>query len=60
MPILTDKSRPLEGIIDYSMVSSGFMLLFGNKTLRLEVTIYDRALNSSNTVVTDDFKLEEI
>jgi len=60
IPILTDKQRPLEGIIDYSMVSSGFLVIFGNKTLRLEVTIYDRALNSSNTVVTNDFRLEDI
>ena len=60
IPKLTDRDRPLEGIINYSMTSSGFLATFGTKTLRLEITIYDKALNASNTIVTPDFRLEEI
>ena len=59
-PKLADDDRTLEGEINYSMVSSGFQAIFGNKTLKLEITIYDRALNVSNTVETPEFRLEEI
>ena len=60
IPVLTDRKRPLEGIINYSMTSSGFLAIFGTKLIKLEITIYDKALNASNTVVTSDFRLEEI
>lgn len=59
-PILTDRSRAVEGIISYSMVNAGFLSTFGNKQMKLEVTIYDRALNASNTILTPAFRLEEI
>lgn len=59
-PVLTDKERALEGVINYSMVSSGFLETFSIKTLKLRITIYDRALNISNTVETPEFRLEEI
>jgi hypothetical protein len=59
-PRLTDKDRALEGVINYSMVSSGFQAIFSIKTLKLAITIYDRALNTSNTVETPEFRLEEI
>jgi hypothetical protein len=41
-------------------VSTGFQAIFGQKTLKLQVTIYDRALNTSNTIETPEFRLEEI
>jgi hypothetical protein len=59
-PILTDRERALEGVINYSMVSSGFLETFSIKTLKLRITIYDRALNTSNTLETPEFRLEEI
>jgi hypothetical protein len=59
-PRLTDKERALEGVINYSMVSSGFLETFSIKTLKLKITIYDRALNVSNTIETPEFRLEEI
>jgi hypothetical protein len=59
-PILTDKARAIEGIVDYSMVGPGFLSTFGNKTLKLSITIYDRALNKSNTIETPEFRLQEI
>ncbi|HYI77118.1 MAG TPA: hypothetical protein VEW65_05820 [Chryseolinea sp.] len=59
-PRLADNDRALEGEINYSMVSTGFQAIFGQKTLKLQVTIYDRALNTSNTIETPEFRLEEI
>lgn len=56
-PILNseDFERPLAGSLSYSMVSSGFLPLFGNDTLQLRIEIKDRALNISNTVESQDF-----
>jgi hypothetical protein len=59
-PILTQKERPLEGVLTYSMSSVGFLTTFGSKTLKLRITVFDRALNSSNTVDTEDFRLDDI
>lgn len=47
--------RPLAGSLSYSMISSGFLPLFGNDTLQLRVQIKDRDLNISNTVESPDF-----
>ena len=47
--------RPLAGSLSYSMVSSGFLPLFGNDTLQLLIQIKDRALNNSNIVESGDF-----
>jgi hypothetical protein len=59
-PILTDKARAIEGKIDYSMVSPGFLATFGDKVLKLSITIYDRSLNKSNTIETPEFRLQDI
>lgn len=59
-PKLTDKDRALEGTINYSMVSTGFLPTFSIKTLKLAITVYDRALNESNRIETPEFRLEEI
>ncbi len=47
--------RPLAGSLSYSMISSGFVPLFGNDTLQLRIQIKDRALNVSNIVESPDF-----
>lgn len=47
--------RPLAGSLSYTMISSGFLPIFGNDTLQLRVEIKDRALNISNTVESPDF-----
>ncbi len=52
--------RPLEGSIRYGMTSVGFKSLFSLKTLKLRVTVIDRALNVSNTIETPPFTLQEI
>ncbi len=49
-----DFERPLAGSLSYSMISSGFLPLFGNDTLQLRIQIKDRALNISNTVESQD------
>ena len=53
---LTQKT-PLDGTIHYSMKSTGFLILFSIKTLKLKVTIQDRSLNKSNTIETPLFTL---
>ena len=50
--------RPLEGLIKYSVLS-GFRLLFRNDTLKIRVTIQDRALNKSNTIETEPFLIQD-
>ncbi len=56
-PLLNSEEfdRPLAGSLSYSMLSSGFLPLFGNDTLQLRIEIKDRALNISNTVESPDF-----
>jgi hypothetical protein len=59
-PIFSDGSRPLEGTLQYAMESTGFYSELGNRTLKLFVTITDRAGRVSNTVETREFKLDDI
>jgi hypothetical protein len=59
-PLISDDDRALEGIINYSMVSSGFFPTFSIKTMKLAITIYDKALNQSNTVETPEFRLGDL
>jgi len=53
-PVLSRKGKasPMEGDIRYSMNSSGFKPILGNKPFRLKVQIRDRALNESNVITT--------
>lgn len=62
-PILSknlSQKIPLDGTIRYGMVSTGFLVLFSIKTLKLRITIEDRALNKSNSVETPEFTLQSI
>ena len=52
------KKSPLDGKIRYSLRSLNFEAIFGIKTLKLVVTIQDRALNRSNTIETPPFSLQ--
>ena len=58
--ISNGKDKPLEGTIRYGMTSVGFKALFSVKTLKLRVTVIDRALNISNQIETPPFTLQEI
>lgn len=54
------EGRPLSGSITYRMESFGFVPLFRNDTLKLQVRIRDRALNTSNVIETPEFTLSGI
>jgi hypothetical protein len=62
-PILSkdlSQPSPLEGTIRYAMTSAGFNFIFSIKTLRIKVSIQDRALNKSNEIFTPEFTLQSI
>jgi hypothetical protein len=59
-PELSEDENTVEGTLKYGMYSLGFKETFGNKTLRLEIQIKDRALHLSNRIITRDFTLLEI
>jgi hypothetical protein len=59
-PRLSEEDGPLEGDLQYALVSTGIRSVFNNRTLKLRVTIRDRALNASNTVESEDFLLDDI
>jgi len=61
-PILNPngQKRPLEGSLKYGLTGAGFEVIFKLDTLKLEITIQDRALNKSNTVETEEFILRDI
>jgi len=59
-PILSDQSNAIEGTIKYSLKGFGFLQLFSFRTLKLRVTIKDRALNKSNVLETPEFTLSQI
>jgi hypothetical protein len=59
-PQLSDSQTPLDGILTYTIGSSGFITILGSKKFRLTVTIKDRALNTSNKIITRAFTLAEI
>lgn len=51
--------RPLEGELQYNLVS-GFRLLFRNEIIKLRIQIFDRALNESNIIETEEFNINDI
>jgi hypothetical protein len=59
-PFKIKLKTPWEGEITYSMVSWNYLALFNTKTLKLRITIKDRALHTSNVLETLPFTLEGI
>lgn len=62
-PVLSkdlNQNSALDGRIRYGMASTGFLILFSIKTLKLGITIQDRRLHKSNTVETKEFTLQGI
>lgn len=59
-PVLSEKEGPLEGDLEYAMVTSGIKSIFSIKTMKLRINIRDRALNTSNIVETPEFTLDKI
>jgi len=59
-PILSkdlSKKSPLDGKLVYTIRGFALFFLFQNKTLKLKISIQDRALNKSNEVETKNFTL---
>ncbi|HYG19734.1 MAG TPA: hypothetical protein VD816_12440 [Ohtaekwangia sp.] len=60
-PVLSDKDgSPLDGVLRYSIKSSGLKILFLTKTLKLRIQIKDRGLHTSNVIETPEFTLLDI
>ncbi len=62
-PILSKDLRsktPLDGTLRYGMASTGFLILFSIKTLKLKATIQDRMFHKSDTISTPEFTLLSI
>jgi len=59
-PVLTEKTGPLEGDLQYAMVTSGLKSIFSIKTMKLRIKIRDRSLNVSNVIETPEFTLDKI
>jgi hypothetical protein len=59
-PFKIKAKTPWEGEITYSMVCPCFIPLFSTNTLKLKITIKDRALHTSNTIETPEFTLDGI
>mgnify|MGYP005748119141 FL=1 len=56
----TEEGQPVEGTIEYKMLSSGWESIFRNDTIRIDVAIQDRALNRSNEVSSPEVTLRNI
>lgn len=54
------EGQPVEGNIRYAMQSSGWEAIFRNDTIRVDVSIQDRALNKSNEVSSPEITLKSI
>lgn len=59
-PLVVKKKSEQRGEIEYSMISTGFTPFFGDKILKLQITIKDRALHTSNKMQTPEFRLRDI
>jgi hypothetical protein len=54
------QGQPVEGSLQYAMLSSGWQSIFRNDTIRIDVQIQDRALNRSNIVSSPEVTLNQI
>ncbi|MCB0495289.1 MAG: hypothetical protein KDC79_04095 [Cyclobacteriaceae bacterium] len=56
----SSKERPLEGKLIYKMKGARLLSIFKNDTIKLDISIQDRAFNRSNTVESYEFVLKDI
>jgi hypothetical protein len=54
------EEQPVEGSIEYAMMSFGWNSIFRNDTIRIEIEIQDRALNRSNMTASPEVTLNQI
>lgn len=59
-PFIIYQKSKYSGEISFAMKSVGFIPLFSGKTLKLRISIKDRALHTSNVIETHEFTLESI
>ncbi|MFY7917931.1 MAG: hypothetical protein ACOVOF_01310, partial [Chryseotalea sp.] len=60
IPVINNERIATEGILTYSLVSTGFRTVFTNKRIKLRLKIRDREQNVSNELLTQAFRLDEI
>ncbi|WP_057936605.1 hypothetical protein [Algoriphagus resistens] len=58
--LTSDTGQAVEGNISYGMLSTGWESIFRNDTIRIDVSIQDRALNRSNEVSSPEVTLNQI
>lgn len=58
--LTTELGQAVEGNIRYGMLSSGWESIFRTDTIRVDVSIQDRALNRSNEVSSPEVTLKQI
>lgn len=55
-----NQGQPVEGDLQYAMLSFGWESIFRNDTIRIDIQIQDRALNRSNIVSSPEVTLNQI
>lgn len=58
--LTTEEGQAVEGNISYGMLSLGWQSIFRTDTIRIDVSIQDRALNRSNEVSSPEVTLSQI
>lgn len=58
--LTSEEGQAVEGDIRYGMLSSGWEAIFRTDTIRVDVSIQDRALNRSNEVSSPEVTLKQI
>lgn len=56
----SSEGQPVEGVLEYAMLSFGWQSIFRTDTLRIDVHIQDRSLNRSNIVSSPEVTLNQI
>jgi len=55
-----DDSGPIQGKLTYKMISRGFIFELRNKIFKFRIKIFDRSLNASNTIESEELTLDKI
>jgi len=55
-----DNSGPIQGKLTYKMISRGFIFELRNKIFKFRIKIFDRSLNASNTIESEELTLDKI
>jgi len=58
--ISIDETGPIQGRLTYKMISRGFIFELRNKIFKFKIRIFDRSLNASNIVESEELTLDKI